>query len=114
LAADGVLVAATDALLLAASGAAAGSGIGGELVAPVLVDTVSVSGAPLDADEPLGVPLLSPSCGASAADWLDVPRTEPERRVLSSSPVTHTGVPSDFWAHNSLPVMVLEADTVPK
>jgi len=39
---------------------------------------------------------------------------EPDKSDDSSSPVMQTGVPSDFSAHNSLPMMVLEAVSVEK
>ena len=64
--AAGSVLVATGALSLAASGAAAGSGIGGELVAEIPVDAVS---APTTAgvDEPSGTPTPISMEGASAA-----------------------------------------------
>jgi hypothetical protein len=70
--------------------------------------------SPLSMDEPLGAPLSVPRDEAPAALSVCEPRTapeepEPDKSDDSSSPVTQTGVPSDFSAHSSLPVMVLEA-----
>jgi hypothetical protein len=62
------------------------------------------------ADEPPGAPVTPPTDGAPAAASLLccvlAPKTEPDNSELSWSPVTQTGVPSDFFAHTSSPRIV--------
>ena len=87
-----------------------------------VVELVVSALLPRCADEPPGAPAVSPDAavGAPAAASLCVcvlaPRTDPEdldKSEDNSSPVTHTGVPFDFFTQ-SWSVSVLDAVSVLK